>query len=141
QYLNLVDYAVGRLEAHRNLLERRRAAQRDEPLRRQADALEDGALLLDHVEQRLLHLIRHVRIEDIDVEPGRVPGADAGAQFARAIIGPGADRIDVQLNVLPAVDRRALATGQHRDRFITEREVAHTARGDGGLQPLMRQRR
>jgi hypothetical protein len=67
------------------------------------------------IEQRLLHLIRHAGIADVDIEPRRVPCADAGAEFTGAGVGPAANRIDIEISFLPAVERRAKTLDRKHD--------------------------
>src|SRR5262245_21779278 len=129
--------AVGRLEHGGDLLERCRTAERDQPLGRQADTHEDGALR-DHIEQRLLHLIRHVLIQNVDVEARRVSRANTGAQLAGAVIGPRADRSEIDRHLLPALKHWPLATGQNWDRLVAERYVTDATRCDSNPQMLMR---
>jgi hypothetical protein len=60
-------------------------------------------------------------------------------------VGPGRDHVlirrDSYAHILPAADCGTFAAGQDWDRLVTEREIAHAARGDGGPQPLVRERR
>src|SRR5262245_16190474 len=128
QHLDLVDHVVWRLERGGNLLERRHAPEWDQPLGRQADTFEDRGAVLDHVDQSLLDLIRHVLVADIDIEARSVARADAGTERAGTCVCPRGDGVfgpDGYMHVLPAVERRPLAARQDRDRLIAELRQGH----------------
>src|SRR5262249_13348747 len=110
----------------------------DQPLWCQAGTLQN-CTLWKQVEQHLLHLIRHAGVMDVDVKGWSEAGANAGAQFTGAGVGPGVDGVEIEADILPTIERRALAPGQDWDRFVTERKIAHASRCDGGLQLLMRE--
>jgi len=45
---------------------------------------------------------------DVDVKGWRETGANARAQFTGAGVGPGVDGVEIEADILPAVERRAL---------------------------------
>src|SRR5262249_51048085 len=118
QDLDLMHGAVRRLERRAHFLERGDAAERNQALGWLANALENCAAARDHVEQRLLHFISDLLIADIDIEAWRIASANAGAQFARTLIGPCRYRIEVRRCLFPSRERGALATRQDRDRLV-----------------------
>jgi hypothetical protein len=83
----------------------------------------------------LLYLIGDTLISDIDVEPRRAARADAGAERTGIVFRPRCDRVLVRRDgdayILPAVDRRPLASRHYRDRLVAELEVCHAARRNG----------
>src|SRR5262245_66142216 len=84
----------------------------------QAGALEDRAAR-QHVEQRLLHLIRHIGVADVDIETGRRLGADAGAQCSGICLCPRRDAGEGYLYILPAAHCWALAPRDDWDRLVS----------------------
>src|SRR5262249_51399309 len=113
QDLDLMHGAVRRLERRAHFLERGDAAERNQALGWLANALENCAAARDHVEQRLLHFISNLLIADIDIETRRIASANAGAQFARTLIGPRRHRLKVGRRLFPSRKRRALAAGKN----------------------------
>src|SRR5262249_30253045 len=87
-----------------DLPERDVALEWDQPLRWQANALQNRPAVANNIEQGLLHLLCNRFIADIDVDRGRELGADAGVRRVGKSLCPALDLGWCRFDSLPGAD-------------------------------------